>query len=101
MTAILVAGYVTLYFAMASQGKMRTFGKILAGWAFLLAALLAIAAVACPAFGVRPYGMMSMHERWHEMMDRDGRQGPPPGMMPGAQTPDGPPAPPPAAAPQN
>jgi len=102
VTGLLVAGYVTLYCAKASQGRMQTLGKILSGWAFLLAIVVAVAAVACPAFGLRPHGMMGDHPMHGMMMnggmmDREGLRGPPPGMP---NAPDASPAPPASPPPQ-
>jgi hypothetical protein len=103
VTGLTVAGYVTLYCANNSQGRMRTVGKILSGWAFLLAILVVAAAVIHPAMGDRPFGPGghfghmgdgSMLDRG--MMDRgipgDDTAPPPP-------TPDTPP--PPASAPES
>jgi hypothetical protein len=55
-TGLAIMGYVALYCANNSQGRMRTTGKLLAGWAFLLAVLIVIVAVIHPAMGERRLG---------------------------------------------
>jgi hypothetical protein len=107
ITGLLVAGYVTHYCASGSQGGMRTFGKILSGWVFLLAAILVVGLVTAPVFGGRPFGIAPMHHYrgWGPggpgMMNGDniGPGAPPePSMMNGPPPEATPPAPPPPPA---
>ena len=59
VTGLTVAGYVTLHCALASQGKVRAAGKILAGWAFLLAVVVVVIAI------TMPFHRGDSHHRYH------------------------------------
>jgi hypothetical protein len=90
-TGMAILGYVALYCAKNSQGRMQTAGKLLAGWAFLLAILIIALVVFHPAMGDRPWGPEGRfgHIGDTPMMDR---------ITPGDQTappppPDTPPTP--------
>jgi hypothetical protein len=110
ITGLLVAGYVTHYCASGSQGGMRTFGKILSGWVFLLAAILIVGLVSAPMFGGRPFGITPhRHHGWGPggpgMMNGEGPDAGPggptePGAMNGPPPEAAPPPPPPAAPPK-
>ena len=56
-TAIAVAGYVVLYFAHKSEGRMRSFGKFLGGWAMLLSAVVVLAAISGVFMDGPPFGL--------------------------------------------
>lgn len=56
VTALTIAGYVTLYCAKHSEGRMRTAGRLLSSWAFLLALLILAVAIIHPAIGDGPFG---------------------------------------------
>lgn len=60
VTAIVVAGYVVLYFSTQAQGRVQTFGKVLSYWVFFLAAVLLVGGLSAPFFGGRPFGMHMM-----------------------------------------
>jgi hypothetical protein len=112
VTALTIAGYVTLSCALGAQGTMRLLGKILAVWAFLLAVIVAACAIHAAVTGESP--MMRMHMYHHHMGGDDGHPMGPPmtphAMPPGTMSPQGapgtvppadmPPPPPDAAAPQ-
>ena len=86
-TAIAVAGYVVLYFAGRSEGRMRTFGRWLGGWTLFLAALVVIGGLTAPLFGGRPFGLgptmeerMARREAMRQRMMDGGAMRPPPAM---------------------
>jgi hypothetical protein len=60
-----------------ADGAVRTFGKYLAVWTFVLAALLFVGAATAPMFDGRPFGMHGrmMGDRMHGMMEQPDRRG--------------------------
>ena len=44
-TALTIGGYFALFLSGRSEGRMRTFGRYLGYWAFMLAALLILGAI--------------------------------------------------------
>ena len=104
-TAIAIAGYIVLYFANLSTGRMKSFGRLLGGWTLLIAALLVLGAATAPMFNGRPFGlgptseerMMRFQSMRQKMMGNTMTR---PDAMPGAAKPEGAmPAPMPPAAP--
>jgi hypothetical protein len=98
-TALTVAGYVALFLSHRSEGALRTFGRYLGIWAFVLAALVVLGGMFA-AGHMRAHGGMwgprpGMHCPW--MGER------PEGLRPDTREmlrePPPPPAAPPAAAP--
>jgi hypothetical protein len=90
-TVLTVAGYFVLFLAHRSEGGLRTFGRYLGVWAFVLAGLVVLGGMFAAGHMHREHpGMWGMHGPRHPWMDyRDGdREGPPP-------PPEGAPAPPP------
>ena len=95
-TALTVGGYVALFLSNRSEGSLRTFGRYLGIWAFVLAALVVLGGVFAAGH------MHRMHEGMHcPFMDRraddrlwerreHGEPGAPPEAPPAA--PPGPPA---------
>ncbi len=82
-TAIAVAGYLVLYFAHKSEGRMRTFGKFLGGWAMFLSAVVVAAAISGVFLDGRPFGIgmtraerMEMRQQMRGNMMGPGRMGP-------------------------
>jgi hypothetical protein len=63
VTGLTVAGYVVLFLSARSEGAMRTFGKYLGFWAFILAALLVLGAIF--AAGRHHHCPFAMHEPMH------------------------------------
>ena len=47
-TALTIGGYFALFLSGRSEGRMRTFGRYLGYWAFLLAALLVLGGCSLP-----------------------------------------------------
>ena len=105
-TGLTVAGYVALYLSHRSEGALRTFGRYLGIWAWVLAALVVLGGMFA-AGHMRSHGGMwgphaGTHCPWMEGRGPDGwerreRSGPPaPGTPP---SPDGTTAPPAPAAP--
>ena len=86
-TALTIGGYVALFLSARSEGRMRTFGKYLGFWAFMLAGLLVLGAIFAAARGGHrcPMWLHGMHE--HGGLP-EGR--PPAGVPP---PPEAPPAP--------
>src|SRR4029077_5279897 len=84
-TALSVGGYVALFLAGRSEGRMRTLGKYLGYWAFTLAALLVLAAIFAAAHGGHrcPMWMHGMHERMHDSRDALPAEAPPVSEAPG------------------
>ena len=56
-TALTVAGYVALFLSHRSEGALRTFGRYLGIWAFVLAALVVLG-------GMFAAGHMRAHGAW-------------------------------------
>ena len=60
-TFLVVVGYFVLYAAQQSQGRMATFGSVLAGWLFVLAGVAVLAGLLAPFTGMdRMRGMPMM-----------------------------------------
>jgi hypothetical protein len=98
-TALTVGGYVALFLAGRSEGRMRAFGKYLGYWVFTLAALLVLAAIFAAAHGGHrcPMWMHGMHERMHDSRpDALPAEAPPvseaPGTAPNSTEPPAPPS---------
>lgn len=53
-TLLAALGYIVLYCSTRADGRVRTFGTILAIWVFVLAALPVIAGAYASATGIRP-----------------------------------------------
>ena len=77
-TILVVVGYFVLANSATAEGTVRTFGKYLAIWVFILAALIFVGAATAPMFGGQPFGMRGhmmggMHMRG--MMGRSDSRG--------------------------
>jgi hypothetical protein len=109
-TGLTVAGYVALFLSQRSEGALKTFGRYLGIWAWVLAALVVLGGMFAAGhvrahagmWGPHP-GMWGTHEGmqcpWMEGRDADRwerREPRPPGAQPpeGAGTPAAPAAPP-------
>lgn len=78
ITILVVIGYFVLASSAKADGSVRAFGKYLATWTFVLAALLFVGAATAPMFGGRPFGMrggMMIGDHMRGMMDRSGERG--------------------------
>jgi heme A synthase len=64
VTALTIGGYVALFLSARSEGRMRTFGRYLGIWAFMLAGLLVLGAIFAAAHGGHrcPMWLHGMHE---------------------------------------
>jgi len=60
-TLLLVLGYIVLYCSIKADGAFQTFGKILAVWVFVLAALPVLTGAYVTAAGIRPFDQMMEH----------------------------------------
>lgn len=61
-TLAVVLGYFVLFSSAKTEGRVRTFGQILAAWIFVLAALLPLAGAYATYAGFSPGdSMRSMH----------------------------------------
>jgi len=61
-TLAVVLGYFILFSSTKSQGAVKTFGRILAIWVFILAAVFPVAGAYATYAGLSPIAMMrSMH----------------------------------------
>ena len=78
-TGMAILGYVALYCARNSEGRMRTVGKILAGLAFLLVLLVVAVVVFHPAMGGPPFGPRGHFGQMGDGSTMDG-------LAPGAQS---------------
>ena len=76
-TAIVAGGYIVLVFSGKTEGALKTFGKYLAIWIFVLAGLYFAGATTAAMYrGAHPHAMMhgpGMMDR--PMMERDGMRG--------------------------
>jgi hypothetical protein len=74
-TALTIGGYFALFLSGRSEGRMRTFGRYLGYWAFMLAALLVLGAIF--AAGHRghqcPMWMHGMHKQTSGSLQDFGR----------------------------
>ena len=86
-TALTVAGYVALYLSQRSEGALKTFGRYLGIWAWVLAALVVLGGIFAAGHMHAHAGMWGHHsgmhcpwmeERGPEGWDRRDRMGPPP-----------------------
>jgi hypothetical protein len=71
LTLLAVIGFFVLLASSKTEGVMRTFGKSLSIWIFVLVATFVAGIATAPLFGGRPFGMPMM------------RHGEGPGMMGG------------------
>lgn len=64
-TALTIGGYFALFLSGRSDGVMRTFGRYLGYWAFMLAALLVLGAIFAAGHRGRqcPMWMHGMHKQ--------------------------------------
>lgn len=63
-TIWVVLGYLILFSSTKAQGAVQAFGRVLAIWVFILAALSVIGGVYMTFSGLSPIGgMQSMHSR--------------------------------------
>ncbi len=60
-TALTIGGYFVLYLSGRAEGTLRTFGKYLAFWAFMLAGLVILGGLFAAAHG----GHRGLHGRMH------------------------------------
>jgi hypothetical protein len=112
-TALTVAGYVALFLSHRSEGALRSFGRYLGIWAFILAGLVALGGMFAAGHMHRMHGQMwGTHDGrycpWMEDRDSDrgwerhesGGPGAPPegaaAVAPEAKTPAGQTPPPPS-----
>ena len=104
-TALTVAGYVALFLSQRSEGALKTFGRYLGIWAWVLAALVVLggmfAAGHMRAMHHGMWGGEGMHCPWMERREGDRmweyRERGEPGVAPGSPAASPPEAPPPAA----
>jgi|SRR5580700_2927806 hypothetical protein len=74
-TALTVAGYVALFLSHRSEGALRTFGRYLGIWAFVLAALVALGGMFA-AGHMRAHGAWGPHSGMHCPWMRERPEGP-------------------------
>lgn len=101
-TALTMAGYVVLYVSTRNAGALHTFGRWLAFWAFILAALVVLGGVFAAGHMHRqgPHGFWGRHHGWTgERGDFDRREPRPGAAGPGAEASPTPPPGAPAASP--
>jgi len=60
-TILTVFGYIVLYCSSKVDGAMRTFGKVLAIWTFVLAAFPVLAGAYVTIAGICPFDWMMQH----------------------------------------
>jgi hypothetical protein len=104
-TAMTVAGYVALFLSHRSEGALKTFGRYLGIWAFVLAALVVLGGMFAAGHMRAHAGMWGphagMHCPWMEERESDrweGRERAPPTPPPAAPPAEGAGAPPPPPA---
>ena len=84
VTLLVIAGYFIQFSAQWAEGGLKTFGRYLSLWVFVLAALLVIGAATAPMMGFGGPGMMRgigpgfMMRRGFSPEDRSQLRGPPP-----------------------
>ena len=102
-TALSAAGYIVLFLAHRSEGWLRTLGRTLGVWAFILAGLVVLGGMFAAGHMHREHaGMWGMHcprHPWMEYRDGDRESPPPPPEAGPAPPPEGGPAPPPEGPP--
>lgn len=65
-TGLTVAGYIALYLSHRSEGTLKTFGRYLGIWAFILAGLVALGGMFAAGHMHRMHGeMWAGHEGMH------------------------------------
>lgn len=72
-TGLTVAGYVALFLSHRSEGGLKTFGRYLGIWAFVLAALVVIGG-GFAAGHMRAHGAWGPHRGMNWMGRRDGER---------------------------
>jgi hypothetical protein len=82
-TMLTVAGYVVLFLAARSEGGMRTFGKYLGIWAFILAALVILGGI----FAAAHHGRHGWMHGGRAHMEAPAPDGSPPATTPAPETP--------------
>jgi hypothetical protein len=96
-TALTVAGYVALFLSHRSEGALRTFGRYLGIWAFVLAACVVLGGMFAAGHMHRAHrGMWGPPGMERGCMDgrrEDGPRPPPPPMPPAPVEAPSPPAP--------
>jgi hypothetical protein len=60
-TLLAVLGYIVLYCSIRADGGLKTFGRVLAIWVFVLAALPVVTGAYLTAAGIRPFDQMMEH----------------------------------------
>lgn len=60
-TLLTVLGYIVLYCSIRADGGLKTFGRVLAIWVFVLAALPVVTGAYLTAAGIRPFDQMMEH----------------------------------------
>lgn len=74
-TVLVVVGYFVLYASTRTDGRLRAFGKYLAIWHFLLAALVVLGGVLAAALGIRgPMAGMEEHMQRMEQFEQEQSQ---------------------------
>ncbi len=70
-TGLTVAGYVALFLSHRSEGGLKTFGRYLGIWAFVLAGLVVLGGMFAAGHMHRVHaGMWDAHDGMHPFMDR-------------------------------
>jgi hypothetical protein len=99
-TALTVAGYVALFLSHRSDGALRTFGRYLGIWAFVLAGCVVLGGMFAAGHMHRAHRGMwgppspGMERRWMDGRREDGPRPPPAPMPPPPAREAQPPAPP-------
>ncbi|MDE2136277.1 MAG: hypothetical protein KGJ68_02485 [Gammaproteobacteria bacterium] len=93
-TALTVAGYVALFLSHRSDGGLKTFGRYLGIWAFVLATLVALGGMFAAGHMRAHAGMWGPHAGMYCPWTGDGPQGPRPDVREMLREPPPPPAPP-------
>lgn len=69
-TVFAIMGYVVLYCAINSEGRMSIFGKVLAVWVFILALFFPLSGAYMAISGFSPeVHFQQMHEKIHGQED--------------------------------
>lgn len=92
-TGLTVAGYLALFLSHRSEGSLKTFGRYLGIWAFVLAGLVALGGMFAAGHMRAHHGMWGPHagmqcpwvdgrgaDHWEPYEHRE--PGPPPGVVP-------------------
>jgi hypothetical protein len=67
-TVLATIGFFVLFAADRSGGLVKTIGRALGAWLFILAALAIICAIVAPGIGIGPWGSGWMSSRHARMM---------------------------------